>query len=107
MILMPSLYEPCGLSQMIAMRYGCVPVAHAVGGLKDSITISPENERTGFLFNSPTKESFITCLSEALTSFKDNNYWKSIQGNGMNTDFSWDQSARNYANLYLKLSAPK
>ena len=104
-ILMPSKYEPCGLSQMIAMRYGCVPIAHAVGGLKDTIKTSPEKERTGFLFEEPTPGAFLTSIEKALNDYSDSLKWAAIQKNGMQTDFSWDQSARKYADLYLQLIA--
>ena len=107
MILMPSLYEPCGLSQMIAMRYGCVPIAHAVGGLKDSIAITPEDARTGFLFNNASKEPFIACLKKALNVFDDPTHWMQIQKNGMHTDFSWLKSAASYAEIYRQIIAEK
>lgn len=103
MILMPSLYEPCGLSQMIAMRYGCVPIAHAVGGLKDSIITKPERKRTGFLFDNPTTSDFITCIETALNIYQNKDQWKTIQMNGMKTDLSWSRSARKYAVIYNEL----
>ena len=103
MILMPSLYEPCGLSQMIAMRYGCVPVAHAVGGLKDSIIIEPETKRTGFLFDNPTSSYFIACIKTAFNIYQNKEEWKMIQINGMKMDYSWNRSAREYADLYDEL----
>ena len=100
MILMPSLYEPCGLSQMIAMRYGCIPIAHAVGGLKDSIITRPESSRTGFLFKAPKSSKFIACLKNAFTIYKDAERWDKIQLNAMHMDNSWDNSAKKYADLY-------
>ena len=103
MILMPSLYEPCGLSQMIAMRYGCVPIAHAVGGLKDSIITEPENKRTGFLFDNPTSSDFIASLKTAFNIFQKKDRWKMIQINGMKIDYSWNKSAKKYADLYDEL----
>jgi starch synthase len=103
MILMPSLYEPCGLSQMIAMRYGCVPIAHAVGGLKDSIITEPENKRTGFLFDNPTSSDFISCIKTALNNYQNKDGWKMIQINGMKMDYSWNRSAIKYAGLYNEL----
>jgi starch synthase len=103
MILMPSLYEPCGLSQMIAMRYGCVPIAHAVGGLKDSIIIEPETKRTGFLFDNPTSSDFIACLKTALNKYQNIDGWKMIQMNGMKMDYSWNKSAKKYGELYYEL----
>jgi starch synthase len=104
MILMPSLYEPCGLSQMIAMRYGCIPIAHAVGGLKDSITTMPEINRTGFLFKPATKTSFIRCLKKSIKTFNDQKKWRRIQINAMQKDFSWRQSAASYAEIYKSLA---
>jgi len=103
MILMPSLYEPCGLSQMIAMRYGCVPIAHAVGGLKDSIIIEPEIKRTGFLFDNPTSSDFIACIKTALNMYQNIDGWKMIQMNGMKMNYSWNKSAKKYADLYDEL----
>jgi len=103
MILMPSLYEPCGLSQMIAMRYGCVPIAHAVGGLKDSIITKPERKRTGFLFDNPTTSDFITCIETTLNMYQNKDHWKTIQINGMKMDFSWSKSAKKYAVIYNEL----
>ena len=103
MILMPSLYEPCGLSQMIAMRYGCVPIAHAVGGLKDSIITKPEKKRTGFLFDNPTTSDFITCIETTLNMYQNKDQWRTIQMNGMKTDHSWSRSARKYADIYNEL----
>ncbi len=105
MILMPSLYEPCGLSQMIAMRYGCVPVAHAVGGLKDSISVKPESKRTGFLFKPASKKAFVNTLSKAVENFSDKERWHQIQTNAMHSDFSWYQSAAHYADIYRSLIA--
>lgn len=101
--LMPSLYEPCGTSQMIAMRYGCIPVGSAVGGLKDSID-STKRKRTGFLFSEINADAFYLCLSEALKIWKNNKEgWKKIQIQAMQKDFSWERSARKYLELYEKL----
>ncbi|MHC1784550.1 MAG: glycogen synthase [Anaerolineaceae bacterium] len=102
MIIIPSRYEPCGLVQMIAMRYGCVPVASAVGGLVDTIIDHPNKEEsTGFLFTPPVASSLKTALSRAITSYSQNTIWKRIQSNGMSKDFSWTTSAREYAQQYL------
>jgi len=101
--LMPSLYEPCGTSQMIAMRYGCVPVARAVGGLKDTIKTNPEKEKTGYLFTDATDQAFIRCLKAALSDYKDKDYWNKVQNRAMNQDFSWTRSATKYLHLYNEL----
>ncbi len=102
MIVIPSRYEPCGLVQMIAMRYGCIPVASAVGGLVDTITDHPEKEEsTGFLFSPPQSLSLKTALIRAITTYSQTRTWKKMQLNGMRKDFSWKASALEYARLYL------
>ena len=97
--LMPSRYEPCGLSQMIAMRYGCVPVVRAVGGLHDSVT----DGETGFVFIKPTVKDFVKAMQRALQAFQDKDAWQGMQVNGMNKDFSWSNSAYQYYKLYERL----
>ncbi len=97
--LMPSRYEPCGLAQMIAMRYGAVPVVRATGGLKDTVF----EGKNGFLFQDATPESLLAVLSKAFDSFTNREEWDQIQCNGMTADFSWERSALSYANIYLTL----
>jgi starch synthase len=105
MILMPSRYEPCGLAQMIAMRYGCVPVARATGGLRDTIQdVSNSQTPSGYLFENPTADELAEVLKKALLSYSALDGWRQIQKNGMRMDFSWLQSAREYANIYMKLT---
>ncbi len=103
--LMPSRYEPCGLSQMIAMRYGCIPIARATGGLVDTIQhISHKvNGGTGFLFSRPYPSVFANTLKRAIRYYQNQEYWKIIQHNGMSIDFSWDKSARKYIEVYEDL----
>ncbi|HEX6268747.1 MAG TPA: glycogen/starch synthase [Anaerolineales bacterium] len=98
-LLMPSRYEPCGLSQMIAMRYGCVPLVRAVGGLHDTVT---DNE-TGFVFVDTKVKSFNDTLRRALEVYPDRPRWEKLQKAGMALDFSWPNSARKYFELYKKL----
>jgi starch synthase len=98
MFLMPSRYEPCGLSQMIAMRYGCVPIVSAVGGLRDTVT--PE---TGFIFKKPVTQSLSAAIRAALRTFPDKERWQQLQRAGMARDFSWGNSARQYFSLYQSL----
>lgn len=98
MFLMPSRYEPCGLSQMIAMRYGCVPIVSAVGGLRDTVT-----RETGFVFNKPVVQSFSAAIRTALRAFADKEKWQKMQRAGMTRDFSWMNSARDYLALYQSL----
>jgi starch synthase len=100
--LMPSLYEPCGLGQMIAMRYGTVPVVREVGGLADSVAeFEPAKmEGSGFLFKDYSPEALIEAVSRALRIYKNPSVWRKIQENCMKKDFSWRSSARKYIDVY-------
>ena len=104
-LLMPSRYEPCGLAQMIAMRYGCIPLARATGGLSDSIIpFATEPARAnGFLFNEASSEALSLALGSALNVFGQRDTWIKIQENAMKADFSWDKSALEYLKLYERL----
>ena len=103
-LLMPSRYEPCGLAQMIGLRYGCIPVARATGGLSDTITDNLQaREHTGFLFKSASPEAFAETLIRALQTYQSGNTWLQYQTNGMKKDFSWEKSAREYIKLYKTL----
>ena len=96
-LLMPSRFEPCGLGQMIAMRYGCVPVVRATGGLADTV----QDGVTGFTFAGYSAGAFWDALQRALYIHNvDPQSWQSIQRAGMQTDFSWERSARGYLQLY-------
>ena len=103
-ILIPSRYEPCGLTQMIGMRYGCVPLARSTGGLQDTVF---ENEKSknnnGFLFKDTDPEDMSKALIRAINLYNQAEQWKTLQVNGMLTDFSWEKSALEYANIYLEL----
>jgi starch synthase len=104
-LLAPSRYEPCGLNQMIAMRYGCVPVARAVGGLFDTIRDWDKSaEGTGFLFDEATPSALAGALRRALLVFRDRDAWRELQRRGMLQDFSWDRSAQQYLELYQSLA---
>jgi starch synthase len=95
--LVPSLFEPCGLGQLIAMRYGSVPVVRATGGLADTV----RSGVTGFTFDDYSADAFWNTLREALYIYRvDRDSWRSIQRNGMTSDFSWGTSARGYQQLY-------
>lgn len=98
LFLMPSRYEPCGLSQMISMRYGCVPLVRATGGLRDTVT--PD---TGFLFDKANPQALATTLRKALKQFPDREAWSNLQLTGMARDFSWVHSAKQYFELYQSL----
>ena len=101
--LMPSISEPCGLSQMIAMRYGTIPVVRETGGLRDSVL--PYNkytgEGTGFSFANINAHEMTGVLAEAVSLYHDDKKaWKGLQKNAMTTDFSWDKSAGEYCQIY-------
>jgi starch synthase len=103
--IMPSLYEPCGLSQMIEMRYGNIPVARATGGLQDSIInyhADPDNA-TGFLFTEKTYQGLVSALNSAILVYRDKPTWAKLMQNAMRADFSWNASAQNYLELYRDL----
>lgn len=99
MLLMPSRYEPCGISQMIAMRYGCIPIVRAVGGLHDTVTDS----ETGFAFVEAKVKPFNDAVRRALERFPYHSRWMNMQKAGMALDFSWQASAQKYAALYNKV----
>ncbi len=104
--LMPSKSEPCGLNQMYSMNYGTIPIVHSTGGLKDTVTpFNIETSKgTGFLFNNYTTTDLINTLEAAINLFiNDRKNWKKIMINGMTTDFSWENSAENYVNLYKQI----
>ena len=101
--LMPSISEPCGLSQMIAMRYGTIPVVRETGGLRDSVV--PYNkftgEGTGFSFSNINTQEMVDVLGEAVHLYHNEpKAWKGLQKNAMTADFSWDKSAGAYLEIY-------
>jgi starch synthase len=97
LFLMPSLFEPCGLGQLIAMRYGSVPVVRSTGGLADTV----RDGHTGFTFHEFSEFSFWTALQRALLVHNtDSEAWARIKNNGMSANFSWSDSARGYERLY-------
>jgi starch synthase len=101
MLLIPSRYEPCGLTQMIAMRYGSVPIVRATGGLVDTVTnVETSSAGTGFVFQEASSAALQATLDRALQQYEDPDRWETIQRNGMHQDFSWAQSAREYMKLY-------
>ncbi len=99
LFLMPSRYEPCGLSQMISMRYGCVPVVRAAGGLNDTV----KHRKTGFVFEKPHHMALAAAVKSALKVFAEREKWREIQRAGMAQDFSWQASAQKYLQLYQTL----
>jgi len=103
-ILIPSRFEPCGLTQMEAMRYGVVPIARKTGGLADSIVdYNPKtNSGTGFLFEPFNQYAFYGTMVRAIETYKYPKFWQGIQKRAMKADFSWPNSAREYIKLFEK-----
>jgi len=99
LLLVPSKYEPCGLTQLYALRYGTVPVVRTTGGLVDTV----EHGVTGFRFDHYTPDSMQWAVGEAIGAFRDPARWAKIRAAGMGRDFSWDASARKYLQLYESL----
>jgi starch synthase len=101
-LLVPSRYEPCGLTQMYALKYGTVPIVRATGGLEDTIAaFNPETgDGTGFKFTRYEAREFLASIKEAIGFFDHTERWGKIMANGMKQDFSWQQSARQYLTVY-------
>jgi starch synthase len=98
MFLMPSQYEPCGLSQIYSLRYGTVPIVRATGGLDDTV-----NEETGFKFAEYAPEALQDAIQSALEAFAHRESWTERMRRGMAKDFSWTTSAAEYRRLYRSL----
>ena len=98
--LMPSAQEPCGLAQMIALRYGTIPVVREVGGLKDSVFDSADNYGNGFTFKNYECADMQLAVRRALWGIQDDQGWHQLMWRAMMSDNSWDRSAQDYINLY-------
>ena len=107
--LMPSRFEPCGLGQMIAMRYGSIPLARRTGGLADTIQdCTPDlGSGTGFLFDAYTPEALLEAVHRAVAAWGRQDAWQALQRRAMAQDFSWDASARRYVAVYNELRRRK
>ncbi len=104
MLMMPSRYEPCGLAQMIAMRYGAVPVATETGGLADTVRdVDLSRKSTGFLLPEATPKALAFALRRGFAVFANRRRWQALQQRGMAEDFSWQKPAQAYARLYAHL----
>jgi starch synthase len=93
--LMPSKYEPCGLGQMISLRYGTLPLVFKTGGLADTV-----NEKNGFVFDKYSKDELIKTIKKAIKVYKDKIQWNELMLRGMKLNFSWAESAKKYIELY-------
>lgn len=102
LFVMPSIFEPCGISQMIAMRYGAIPLVHGTGGLKD--TVIPYDPKTGkglgFVFPEMTEASFLGVYQEALALYRNQPAWENLMKQAMRVDYSWSESVKKYIQLY-------
>ncbi len=105
--LMPSNYEPCGIGQLIALRYGTIPVVRQTGGLKDTVTQYNKytQEGNGFVFENYNAHEMMYALKRALSFYGNYEIWHKIQLNAVRADFSWKRSAKEYEALYEKLTA--
>jgi starch synthase len=107
-LLMPSMYEPCGLNQMYALRYGTVPVVRLTGGLVDTVTpfdaTNAENAN-GFGFVTPSPRGLFSATWLSILNYREGKVWKRLQSNGMGVDFSWERSAGEYDVLYRRAAA--
>lgn len=111
MFLMPSRYEPCGLNQIYSLRYGTVPIVRRTGGLADTVVdvtarTTIKGTATGFVFDDPTAASFLSALQRALHAYgRPSSRWRKLAITGMEEDFSWTISAREYLELYQETIA--
>ncbi|MBU6297294.1 MAG: glycogen synthase GlgA [Alphaproteobacteria bacterium] len=108
-LLAPARFEPCGLTQLYALRYGTLPVVRRTGGLADTVvdadaTAIANRSATGFMFDDTTMRGLITALGRALTLYQEPLTWRRLQLHAMAQDFSWDASAAKYVDLYSAVS---
>ena len=96
--LMPSKFEPCGLGQMISLKYGTVPLVYKTGGLMDTI-----NKTNGFVFDNYSSSAFIATIKKSISAYEDKQRWQGLMRQGMRSNFSWQESAKKYIQLYKKL----
>lgn len=106
MFLMPSRYEPCGMNQLYSLKYGTVPIVRQTGGLADTVfdwnryEKSDPKKGTGFVFKNAVPAELFKTIQRAVTTFQDKKTWKKIMKNGMLLDYSWNESAKKYVELY-------
>ena len=104
MFLMPSKYEPCGLGQLIAMRYGTVPVGRQTGGLTDTVTDFNGQTGNGFCFKRFSGQDLLATLKRACDAYADSEVWNRVARNAMASDFSWERAAGEYHLLYHRMA---
>ena len=105
MFLVPSLYEPCGLTQMFSLKYGTIPIVRATGGLRDTVTDPEEGDGpgTGFKFARFQAKELAGTALRAVKAFQDQKRWKAMMMEGMDMDFSWQRSAREYLEVFERV----
>lgn len=103
MFLMPSKSEPCGLSQMVALRYGTVPIVRETGGLRDSIQDSGDGAGNGFTFKSYNAHDMLDAIRRALGAYYDKDYWQTLVQRALECDMSWGKSANEYIKMYNQI----
>jgi starch synthase len=102
MFLMPSKFEPCGLNQLMSMRYGTPPIVRKTGGLADSVIDADEHPEagTGFCFEDYSAIALLNAVQRAIAAFNDSARWRTIKRNGMARDSSWERAAKSYFEMY-------
>lgn len=103
LFLMPSKSEPCGLSQMVALRYGTVPIIRETGGLRDSITDSGDGEGNGFTFKTYNAHDMLGAIRRGLDAYWNKEYWDTLTERAIQCDFSWGKSANEYIKMYKQV----
>ena len=108
LFLMPSHYEPCGLGQLIALRYGSIPLVRHTGGLADTVFDADDDPQgNGFVFEAATAKALLAALDRALDRYHDRNGWAQLVQRAMSGDFSWEQSAMRYVAAYSRAQESK
>ena len=106
LFLIPSHYEPCGLGQMIALRYGTIPIARKTGGLADTVKdcdLFPDGN--GFVFEEYSAKALYEAVQRGLRAFNDSQRWRKLVQRAMQADFSWEKSAKEYVKLYKRMGS--
>jgi starch synthase len=104
---MPSRYEPCGLGQIISLKYGTIPVVRSTGGLADTITPFDEatGEGNGFAFSEYSATALMGAMTQCLLTYRSRSHWGRLMDNALAADFSWGRSAQEYVALYERAIA--
>ena len=107
MVLVPSRFEPCGLTQLYGLKYGAIPIVRRTGGLADTVVdCTPANldagKATGFVFEKATPKALTRCVERALALFRDRRSWERLMRIAMEQDWSWERSAQRYLSLYAE-----